>query len=134
MRILALGLLLLLPTVIHAADESQSEARIPPEKEVILFESSKLGTVTFLHKMHAGLQGVECSTCHHRGVENSAPEDCHNCHKPKPTDEKAPKAIKAFHTRCRGCHQYTVESGQKAGPVKKCTLCHVKEGRPQSNR
>lgn len=121
MRLITHVLLLLLPVAIHAAE-------IPPEKEIIFFESAKLGTVTFLHKMHASLQDTECTTCHHRGVDESPPEDCHNCHTSEPTNE-APKAIKAFHIRCRGCHEYTVESGQKAGPVKKCTLCHVKPGR-----
>jgi hypothetical protein len=33
----------------------------------------------------------------------------------------------AFHARCTGCHQYTVEGGQHAGPLKKkCKLCHIK--------
>ena len=120
MRTLSLYLLLLLAVAVRAGE-------IPPEKDVIVFELDKLGTVTFLHKMHAGLDGVECTTCHHRGTVEAQPEDCHNCHKSDAAQE-APKAVKAFHTRCRGCHQYSVESGLKAGPVK-CTLCHIKAGR-----
>jgi hypothetical protein len=104
------------------------QKEIPADKEIIIFEQSKLGPVTFQHKMHSQLDGVECETCHHTTQGGSAPEDCHNCHKPKTAQGEAPKSIQAFHTRCRGCHQYTVDSGKHAGPVKKCTLCHMKGG------
>jgi hypothetical protein len=104
------------------------QREIPADKEVIIFEHSKLGPVTFQHKMHSQLDDVECETCHHTTQGGSEPEDCHNCHKPKDAQGEAPKSIKAFHTRCRGCHQYTVDSGKHAGPVKKCTLCHVRGG------
>lgn len=100
---------------------------IPPDKEIIYFEHSKLGTVTFLHKMHSELRDVDCRFCHHTDKGTGKPEPCHRCHKGEPQDE-TPKRIKAFHTRCRGCHQYTVDAGKKAGPVKKCTLCHIKPG------
>ena len=103
-------------------------AEIPLDKEIILFTHSKLGNVTFLHKMHSQLDEVECTTCHHKHEGDGMPEPCHKCHQSKPEDE-TPKIIKAFHTRCRGCHQYTIETGRKAGPVKKCTLCHVKPER-----
>ena len=103
---------------------------IPEGKETIYFEHSKLGTVTFLHKMHSELEGVECRFCHHTDQGTGKPEPCHRCHSGDPQDD-TPKKIKAFHTRCRGCHQYTVDSGKKAGPVKKCTLCHIKPGLEQ---
>ena len=98
---------------------------IPQDKEVIYFEQDMLGAVTFLHKMHSTLDGVECRTCHHKYEGVGLPESCHKCHQHKPTDDTI-KAVKAFHTRCQGCHQYTLESGRQAGPVKKCTLCHIK--------
>ncbi len=118
---LPLVLLLTLPLAGGAAE-------IPAEKETIYFEHSKLGTVTFKHKMHSELDGVDCRFCHHTNQGTGKPEPCHRCHKGKPQDE-TPKKIKAFHTRCRGCHQYTVDAGKQAGPVKKCTLCHVKAGK-----
>lgn len=99
---------------------------IPQDKEVIYFERSMLGAVTFLHKMHSTLDGVECTTCHHKHEGVGQPEPCHKCHQYIPTDN-TPKVIEAFHTRCLGCHQYTIESGRQAGPVKKCTLCHIRE-------
>ena len=110
-------------------------AKIPKDKEIIYFESSKRGTVTFLHKMHSQLDDVKCTTCHHtlEGNQSQEPEDCHKCHQSKKKSGEAPKSIEAFHTRCRGCHQYTVESGGKAGPVKKCKLCHVKPERNGEN-
>ncbi len=97
---------------------------IPADKAVIEFPS-KLGTVTFAHQAHAGLKNVECKTCHHTYPDKS-PEihDCRDCHTGDAKD--APKTKEAFHLRCQGCHKYTVESGEKAGPVKKCKLCHVK--------
>jgi hypothetical protein len=98
--------------------------QIPPDKEIIYFDKSKMGIVTFMHKMHSTLESVNCTTCHHTSRGKGQPEDCHNCHQPEP-QEDVPESVVAFHTRCRGCHQYTVDSGKKAGPVKKCTLCHI---------
>jgi len=98
--------------------------QIPADKEIIYFDRSKMGVVTFMHKMHSTLEGVNCTTCHHTSRGAGQPEDCHNCHQPVPQGE-VPESGTAFHTRCRGCHQYTVDSGKKAGPVKKCTLCHI---------
>ena len=94
---------------------------IPADKEVISIPS-KLGTVTFAHKAHSGLKNVDCKTCHHSYPDVDGIQDCHNCHKPKASDTI--KAKEAFHTRCRGCHKYTVDSGEKGGPTRKCELCH----------
>ena len=98
--------------------------QIPADKEILYFDRSKMGVVTFMHKMHSTLQGVNCTTCHHTSRGEGQPEDCHNCHQPQPQGD-VPESGAAFHNRCRGCHQYTVDSGKKAGPVKKCTLCHI---------
>ena len=97
---------------------------IPPDKEVIYFDRAKMGVVTFLHKMHSTLDDVTCTTCHHTSKGNNQQEDCHNCHKPD-MEGDVPESGVAFHNRCRGCHQYTVDSGKKAGPVKRCKLCHI---------
>lgn len=98
---------------------------IPDDKSVIQFET-KIGVVTFLHQMHANLDITECTTCHHKlQPEDSAVTPCHECHKKE--SKKPAKAKTAFHTRCTGCHQYTVDDGGSAGPVrKKCKLCHIK--------
>ncbi len=102
-----------------------AEIEIPADKNVIQFET-KIGIVSFLHQMHAGLSITECTTCHHKlQPRDTAVQACHECHK---EDSKKPVKTKtAFHTRCTGCHQYTVDGGDNAGPVrKKCKLCHIK--------
>ena len=103
---------------------------IPQDKAVIQFET-RIGAVTFAHEKHAGLSITECKTCHHKHQsDDTVMQPCHECHKHKAeeADEAgAPKTKTAFHTRCIGCHEYTVAGGQQAGPVqKKCKLCHVK--------
>lgn len=101
------------------------EMTIPADKEVIQFDT-KLGTVTFAHKMHADLSITQCTTCHHKHQPaDTTIKPCHECHKHESTEP--PKASMVFHTRCTGCHEYTVAGGQQAGPLKKkCKLCHVK--------
>jgi hypothetical protein len=112
-----------------------AELTIPPEKSIITFKT-KLGNVTFAHEKHAGLQITECKTCHHK-IEptDTVVKGCHECHKPQPKGSKAepaegeaPFTKTAFHTRCIGCHEYSVAQGMEAGPQKKkCKLCHIKE-------
>ena len=101
------------------------ELAIPADKEIIQFET-KLGTVTFLHRMHADLSVTECTDCHHTlKAEDATVKACHECHGSK--DGEAPKVKTAFHSTCIGCHEYTVAHGSEAGPQKKkCKLCHVK--------
>ena len=109
-----------------AGNIQAAELSIPEEKTVIQFDT-ELGVVTFAHAMHAGLSITECTTCHHKMEPgDTSVKPCHECHQHK-SDENAPKTKKAFHTRCTGCHEYTVAGGQHAGPVKKkCRLCHIK--------
>lgn len=123
--ILLAGLLSLSGSVQAADPAVPCDLSIPADKEVIQFET-KIGTVTFLHKMHADMSITECSTCHHTlkaGDEQVKP--CHACHGSK--DGEAPMVKTAFHSTCAGCHEYTVAHGGEAGPLpKKCKLCHVK--------
>jgi len=84
-----------------------------------------LGSVTFLHNMHANLSATECTTCHHTFEDQGNIKRCHEC--PDRKRRVAPASKKVFHLRCIGCHEYTVQAGAKAGPGgKKCLLCHVK--------
>jgi len=103
---------------------------IPEDKTVIQFPA-KTGNVTFAHKKHADLSITQCATCHHKHQpSDTVMQPCHECHMHKSKEAKqsgAPKTKTAFHTRCIGCHEYTVAGGEQAGPVKKkCKLCHVK--------
>ena len=100
-------------------------ASIPKGKENITFKS-KTGTVTFHHKRHADLSFTKCTTCHHTWDGKEKMKPCKECHK-KSDSVMAPKKKTAFHTRCSGCHEYTVSQGKKAGPQpKQCKLCHIK--------
>lgn len=118
--------MLMLALTCQAANAAGETPVIPPEKEVIEFQTM-LGVVTFRHQIHAGLRSAECTTCHHTyKPEDGAVKPCHACHEHK-SAENAPKTKTAFHTRCIGCHEYTTEQGDPAGPLKdKCKLCHVK--------
>ena len=100
--------------------------QIPADQAVIQFDT-KLGVVTFQHQKHADLSFTECTTCHHtfKPEAGETVKPCHECHGKDAAD--APAAKSAFHTRCTGCHEYTVSQGDPAGPLKKkCKLCHVK--------
>ena len=128
MRILAFFSIILLPVSFMV-----SASEIPADKNIIVFHG-KLGDVTFNHKLHSGLENVggvekvECSTCHHTYEGEGAVKACSGCHvrSKKAVPATAPDLKKAFHFRCRNCHKYTMEEGKKAGPDKKCKLCHVK--------
>ena len=116
--------LLLAVLVLCAGTALAGDTTIAEDKAIIQFET-KLGIVTFLHQMHAGLGTTECTTCHHTWEGTGPVKTCHACHDKK--DAEAPAAKKACHTRCIGCHEYTGAEGSDAGPLKKkCKLCHVK--------
>jgi len=123
MRTLFLILTLLIG---YSGSAVSEEIPIPADKATIQFDT-KLGVVTFMHQNHADLSSTECTTCHHtfEGAAGESIIPCHDCHKKKRAESPAAKT--AFHTRCVGCHEYTAEKGEQAGPVKKkCKLCHVK--------
>ena len=119
------ALIMILTVLACCAGSAQAaEPVIPADKAVIQFDT-RLGVVTFNHQMHAGLSFAECTSCHHTLKPGEKVKTCHECHDDKSPD--APKARKAFHTRCTGCHEYTAAKGEPAGPLeKKCKLCHVK--------
>jgi hypothetical protein len=105
------------------------ELVVPEEKAVVYFDS-KFGGVTFNHALHASLRSNDCTTCHHKLEPGGPILACSNCHKDKAHQSEgmpgAPKAYKAFHLRCKGCHEYTIkELGLPAGPTK-CKTCHIK--------
>ena len=127
MRVFNLVLLALsmLPTMVMATET------IPDDKSVIVFESKK-GNVTFNHALHGTVRGIECKSCHHTYKDGEPIKPCADCHKQKDSEVAgfsvlAPKNSKAYHTKCKGCHKYTLEElHQPAGPTK-CKLCHIKE-------
>jgi hypothetical protein len=117
--------LLMLPLALNAADV------IPDDKAVVQFET-KTGVVTFNHALHATLRTSNCESCHHTHEPGAPFQPCSDCHKKKKATEVpgfsvvAPKNTKAYHLKCKGCHQYTLKELEKpAGPTK-CKLCHIK--------
>ena len=117
--------ILLMPALACAMDT------IPEDKAVITFENKK-GNVTFFHGLHATVRSIECNSCHHTHEAGQPVKPCSDCHKKQKNKVEgfsvvAPKESKAYHTRCRGCHKYTMEELHlPAGPTK-CKLCHIKE-------
>lgn len=110
---------------------TSTAAEIPDDKAVLSFDS-KLGIVTFNHKLHATVRGIECTSCHHTYKEGETIKPCSDCHKKNESKVEgfavmAPKNKKAYHDKCKGCHKYTTEELKKpAGPTK-CKLCHIKQ-------
>lgn len=116
--------LLMIILVLFACNAQADEPVIPAEKAVIEFDTG-VGVITFNHQLHSDLSFTECTTCHHTLKPGEPVKTCHECHHDESPD--APRSKKAFHTRCIGCHEYTAEKGEQAGPLKKkCKLCHVK--------
>jgi len=124
-QLLAFTLLLVSAMGLSAAET------IPDDKAVVEFKN-KRGVVTFNHTLHATLRTSECESCHHTHEEGKPFQPCDDCHKKKTTKVKGmsvvvPKNSKAYHLKCKGCHQYTLKELEKpAGPTK-CKLCHIKE-------
>lgn len=113
---------LIVPLVLAAGVAAAVLAtEVPPGKAVIPIDARN-GTVTFTHKLHSQLEGVECSTCHHGWEGEGSPAPCGDCHTSSST--AAPKAMKAHHQLCKGCHEAMEEAGKKTGPVKPCKACH----------
>ncbi|MCG6967432.1 MAG: cytochrome c family protein [Chromatiaceae bacterium] len=116
--------LMLLPLLVNAADT------VPADKAVIQFQT-KTGVITFNHELHATLRTSQCESCHHTHEAGKPFQKCEDCHKAKDTPVAglsvvAPKSSKAYHVKCKGCHEYTLKELDKpAGPTK-CKLCHIK--------
>ena len=94
-----------------------------PEKVTINEVQKRKPAVTFNHKLHADKFG--CKECHHKWKGGDAiPQKCSNCHKAK-KHGKIPKAMSAYHKRCKGCHKKMKKQGKATGPTK-CSGCHKK--------
>ncbi|PLX87060.1 MAG: hypothetical protein C0618_07570 [Desulfuromonas sp.] len=78
----------------------------------VSLDGGKMGNVAFDHAGHQG-KVADCTACHHKGTDAGTCTSCHG------VDAAAPKAKKAFHDQCKGCHK------KEGGPTK-CKECHVK--------
>ncbi len=77
--------------------------------ERIKFETpdATASLVTFFHKEHIDLFGLDCQSCH-------ANEGCVKCHDRRPDELKKPKTVELQHQLCSDCHD-TEDS---------CESCH----------
>lgn len=107
-------------------------AEIIPDDKAVLQYQTRTGVITFNHALHATLRTNECETCHHTHETGQPFQPCSDCHKKKETPVAGfsvvpPKASKAYHLKCKGCHEYTIKELHKPGGPTKCKLCHIKE-------
>ena len=96
---------------------SQAKKKAPPETVVL---KAKKGDVTFPHKKHVDEYKVKCRTCHHKMDTDKDKMSCRSCHGAKKQGD-VPKAMTAFHKRCKGCHKK-----HKPKAPTKCKGCHKK--------
>jgi hypothetical protein len=54
-------------------------------------------------------------------------QHCVTCHNPKMKNKKLNSLMLAAHTRCKGCHKKVVAESGTAGPIAKCSGCHIFE-------
>ena len=116
---------------VAAADTPDSWENIPAE--LVLkdanFKRERLGPVKFSHKKHNLEYKVRCAICHHFQVDDPNPVwKCGQCHDAQKKVGKIVRLMDAYHTDCRGCHQFAVEEGgAKNAPYRKCEECHEKK-------
>ncbi len=108
------------PAAEEAGEEAEEEAEEEagkgdkgPGRVVLTPPSGKMGAVSFKHKAHQQMFG--CKKCHHKMEPKSTPIACSDCHG---ADPDAPDLQKAFHNKCKSCH-----NAMGAGPTK-CNGCH----------
>ncbi len=89
-----------------------------PESIVI---PSRPGAVTFSHSRHAA---IPCQQCHHTSTGARVEAGCRECH--TKNSQHPRNSHQAFHESCIGCHARQKRAGQKTGPVKLCSQCHVR--------
>jgi c(7)-type cytochrome triheme protein len=100
-----------------------------------VFKTPARAPVVFTHLTHMGLDGVDCTECHHRyegglppkgknvldarELEEGNPDIlCSSCH-------RTPAALqKAFHAQCIDCHEKLLAAGKPTGP-RLCGECHA---------
>ncbi len=106
--------LLLLMVVLLVAGSLSALAEHHQGPEEVAFETT-IGTISFLHIKHQG-KISDCTECHHKGIDEGKCTGCHTLD----GVEGVPKAKRAFHGQCKGCHK------NSSGPTR-CKDCHIKD-------
>lgn len=91
---------------------------------------SRTGNVPFDHRGHIAHEGGRCVVCHHTSAGRDVRQTCRECH--GSSTDAVPDIRTAFHDSCIGCHEKLHRSQQPAGPVKRCSGCHI--GTSEKNR
>jgi hypothetical protein len=100
--------------------------------EIKMQTARKKKPALFPHRMHQGMYG--CETCHHGMdsesiqtpyTEGMVIQHCVTCHNPKMENKKLSSLMQASHVKCKGCHKKVVADSGTAGPIGKCSGCHI---------
>lgn len=127
MRILmATGIIFLNFLVLSSFADEQDDFSIYSSK---LYKNKTRPFCDFEHDAHNDVAGIDaCEGCHHvyengQNVEGESSEDqyCSDCHGLKASDENGISLTKAFHLKCKSCHEKKWK-----GPVL-CGECHIKK-------
>jgi hypothetical protein len=111
----------------EAPKEGADPANGGPEDNLILGSNNQeTMPVPFNHFTHTSSDGYKlaCSQCHHTG-ENIACSDCHKQLAMMGEDDQIiPKAKRAFHLQCKGCHQAIEKNQLDTIAPTACKECH----------
>ena len=127
-------------TVLLIADFSKGEivgksAQVVTNRgpeEIKMQTARKKKPALFPHRMHQGMYG--CEACHHGMDEDGQQtpyaegmeiQHCVTCHNTKMKNTKLNNLMQASHARCKGCHKKVVAESGTAGPIGKCSGCHI---------
>jgi hypothetical protein len=58
-------------------------------------------------------------------TEGMVIQHCATCHNPAMENKKLNSLTRAAHARCKRCHKKVVEESGTAGPIGKCSGCHI---------
>ncbi|MFO8072242.1 MAG: cytochrome c3 family protein [Polyangia bacterium] len=89
-----------------------------------------IGPVPFNHYTHASSSGykIACDRCHHSG-DMVACTECHGeIAKQQGEGVIVPKAKRAFHLQCAGCHEATADNDPDTPAPTSCDECHTEHG------
>ena len=112
---------LFISTIISTINSTQAQ-KTPADTMTLKLENAKMPPVVFPHNVHA--KTINCTVCHHKDKDPTAPERCGTCHLVKEVKEKAPPTQDAFHAECQTCHKEAKSKGVSA-PTN-CNECHKK--------
>ncbi|MBK7518734.1 MAG: cytochrome c3 family protein [Gammaproteobacteria bacterium] len=81
--------------------------------------------MSFAHDDHGG---ENCTVCHHNFVDDTGADTCMRCHV---NDTRVAASLEQqFHGLCMGCHVERQLAGEKHGPARHCSDCHLQDERP----